>query len=109
MKTKTLSSLIYSTVSGNLKNFINLVIVQKDPRSKIPDIDKRKFLVPNDLSVAQFMYIIRRRIQLPPEKAMFLFVNKVLPATSATMGTIYEEHKATNGFLYIFYNGENTY
>ena len=31
--------------------------------------------------VAQFMYIIRKRIQLPPEKAMFLFVNKVLPAT----------------------------
>ena len=31
--------------------------------------------------VAQFMYIIRKRIQLPPEKAMFLFVNKVLPTT----------------------------
>ena len=27
------------------------------------------------------MYIIRKRIQLPPEKAMFLFVNKVLPQT----------------------------
>ena len=32
-------------------------------------------------SVAQFMYIIRRRINLPSEKAMFLFVNKVLPTT----------------------------
>lgn len=31
--------------------------------------------------VAQFMYIIRRRISLPSEKAMFLFVNKVLPTT----------------------------
>ncbi len=31
--------------------------------------------------VAQFMYIIRRRINLPSEKAMFLFVNKVLPTT----------------------------
>lgn len=85
------------------------VVVEKAPRSAIQDIDKRKFLVPSDLTVAQFMYIIRKRIQLPPEKAMFLFVNKVLPATSATMGAIYEEHKDEDGFLYIAYSGENTF
>lgn len=33
------------------------------------------------IAVAQFMYIVRRRISLPSEKAMFLFVNKVLPTT----------------------------
>jgi hypothetical protein len=55
------------------------VIVEKDPKSHIQDIDKRKFLVPNDISVAQFMWIIRKRIQLPSEKAIFLFVGKVLP------------------------------
>lgn len=85
------------------------VVVEKAPRTHIQDIDKRKFLVPSDLTVAQFMYIIRKRIQLPPEKAMFLFVNKVLPATSATMGSIYEEHKDEDGFLYIAYSGENTF
>jgi GABA(A) receptor-associated protein len=85
------------------------VVVEKQPRSNINDIDKRKFLVPADLTVAQFMYIIRKRIQLPPEKAMFLFVNKVLPTTSSTMGSIYEEHKDPDGFLYISYSGENTF
>lgn len=85
------------------------VVVEKAPRSSIQDIDKRKFLVPSDLTVAQFMYIIRKRIQLPPEKAMFLFVNKVLPTTSATMGSIYEEHCDEDGFLYIAYSGENTF
>ena len=55
------------------------VIVQKAPKSQIPDIDKRKFLVPADITVAQFMWIIRKRIQLPAEKAIFLFVGKVLP------------------------------
>ena len=83
--------------------------MEKQPRSNIQDIDKRKFLVPADLTVAQFMYIIRKRIQLPPEKAMFLFVNKVLPTTSSTMGSIYDEHKDTDGFLYIAYSGENTF
>ncbi|XP_057291212.1 gamma-aminobutyric acid receptor-associated protein-like 2 [Hydractinia symbiolongicarpus] len=85
------------------------VVVEKAPRTNIMDIDKRKFLVPSDLTVAQFMYIIRKRIQLPPEKAMFLFVNKILPATSATMGSIYQEHKDEDGFLYIAYSGENTF
>jgi len=85
------------------------VVVEKAPRSDIQDIDKRKFLVPNDISVAQFMYIIRRRIQLPPEKAIFLFVGKVLPQTSLNMGQIYQEHKDEDGFLYIVYSGENTF
>ena len=53
--------------------------MEKAPKSQVPDIDKRKFLVPNDISVAQFMWIIRKRIQLPSEKALFLFVGKVLP------------------------------
>ena len=55
------------------------VVVEKVPNSQIPEIDKRKFLVPNDISVAQFMWIIRKRIQLASEKAIFLFVNKTIP------------------------------
>ncbi|XP_071785416.1 gamma-aminobutyric acid receptor-associated protein-like 2 [Asterias amurensis] len=85
------------------------VIVQKAARSQIPEIDKRKFLVPADITVAQFMWIIRKRIQLPPEKAVFLFVGKVLPQTSATMSQIYELHKDVDGFLYVSYSGENTF
>ncbi|CAH1779711.1 unnamed protein product [Owenia fusiformis] len=85
------------------------VVVERAPKSQINEIDKRKFLVPNDISVAQFMWIIRRRIQLASEKALFLFVGKVLPTTSASMGQIYEEHKDEDGFLYIAYSGENTF
>lgn len=62
------------------------VIVEKVPRSQILDIDKRKYLLPSDISVAQFMYIIRKRIQLPPERAIFLFVGKVLPQTRSVGG-----------------------
>ncbi|XP_041455692.1 gamma-aminobutyric acid receptor-associated protein-like 2 [Lytechinus variegatus] len=85
------------------------VIVQKAPKSQIPDIDKRKFLIPADITVAQFMWIIRKRIQLPAEKAIFLFVGKVLPQSSATMGQIYQEHRDSDGFLYVAYSGENTF
>uniref|UniRef100_A0A3B4BCD2 Uncharacterized protein n=1 Tax=Periophthalmus magnuspinnatus TaxID=409849 RepID=A0A3B4BCD2_9GOBI len=55
------------------------VIVEKVCGSQIVDIDKRKYLVPSDITVAQFMWIIRKRIQLPSEKAIFLFVDKTVP------------------------------
>jgi len=85
------------------------VIVEKWYGSSVPSIDKRKFLVPCDISVAQFIWIIRKRIQLPPAKALFLFVGKMLPQTSATMGQIYDEHKDEDNFLYVAYSGENTF
>merc|ERR1712054_486091 len=52
---------------------------------------------------------IRQRIKLSPEKAIFIFVDEVLPPTAALMSSIYEEHKDEDGFLYITYSGENTF
>jgi len=85
------------------------VIVEKAEKSDIPDLDKKKYLVPADLTVGQFVYVIRKRIKLSPEKAIFVFVNNVLPPTAALMSSIYDEHKDDDGFLYIAYSGENTF
>lgn len=85
------------------------VICEKDDRSDIPDIDKKKYLVPADLTVGQFVYVIRKRIKLSPEKAIFIFINNTLPPTASLMSTIYEEQKDSDGFLYITYSGENTF
>lgn len=59
--------------------------------------------MPADLTVGQFVYVIRKRIKLSPEKAIFIFVDEVLPPTAALMSSIYEEHKDEDGFLYITY------
>lgn len=55
------------------------MICEKADRSDIPDIDKKKYLVPADLTVGQFHYVIRKRIQLAPEKALFLFCSNTIP------------------------------
>ena len=40
------------------------------------------------------MYVIRRRVQLTPDKAMFIFVgDALLPPAAALMSAIYEEYK----------------
>ncbi|KAJ3103927.1 hypothetical protein HDU97_009739 [Phlyctochytrium planicorne] len=84
-------------------------IVEKAEKSDIATIDKKKYLVPCDLTVGQFVYVIRKRIKLSPEKAIFIFVNNVLPPSSSLLSQVYQEHKDEDGFLYIVYSSENTF
>jgi len=85
------------------------VIVEKAPKSDAPDLDKKKYLVPCDITVGKFVYEIRKHMKLSPEKAIFLFVNNVLPPTAALMSHIYERYKDEDSFLYVTYSGENTF
>ncbi|XP_035541532.1 autophagy-related protein 8f-like isoform X2 [Juglans regia] len=85
------------------------VIVEKAERSDIPYVDKKKYLVPADLTVGQFVYVIRKRIKLSAEKTIFIFVDNVLPPTGTIMSTIYDQKKDEDGFLYVTYSGENTF
>ena len=72
------------------------------------------------------MYVVRKRLRLPPEKAIFIFVNGVLPSTggvphlpvschtelpaaAALMSQMYTDYKDPDGFLYVTYSGENVF
>eukprot|EP01087_Luapelamoeba_hula_P014073 TRINITY_DN4064_c0_g1_i1.p2 TRINITY_DN4064_c0_g1~~TRINITY_DN4064_c0_g1_i1.p2 ORF type:complete len:138 (-),score=30.37 TRINITY_DN4064_c0_g1_i1:94-456(-) len=85
------------------------VIVEKAPKSDAPEIDKKKFLVPADITVGKFVFEIRKQLKLSPEKAIFLFINNVLPPTAELMSHLYAKFKDPDGFLYITYSGENTF
>ena len=85
------------------------VICERSGETDIPLIDKKKYLVPTDLTLGQFMHVIRRRLKLDPSKALFFFVNDTMAPTSSTMGCIYESHQHNDKFLYITYSGENTF
>ena len=85
------------------------IIVEKRDGSQIKNLDKTKYLVPRDMTVGQFMYVIRKRIKLTPENALFVFVNNTLPITSDTISDVYAKHKHKDGFLYMIYSGENTF
>lgn len=68
-----------------------------------------KYLVPNDLTVGQFVYTIRKRMELAPEKAIFVFVNNRLPPTAMLMSQLYNDEKGDSGYLLMTYSGENTF
>lgn len=85
------------------------VIVEKGPGKDTPDLDKKKYLVPKDITVGQFVYILRKRINMSAEKAMFIFVENIIPQTSITLNVLYNQYAQDDKFLYITYTTENTF
>ncbi|KAJ4893717.1 Pentatricopeptide repeat-containing protein [Raphanus sativus] len=85
------------------------VIAEKYSKTDLPAIEKKKFLVPRDMSVGQFIYILSARLHLSPGKALFVFVNNTLPQTAALMDSVYETYKDEDGFVYMCYSSEKTF
>ncbi len=78
--------------------------------NNIDEVNKKKYLIPRDLTVGQFIYVIRKRLNLDSSKAIFLFFNSnMLVNTSQSIGNCYINYADEDGFLYINYSGENTF
>ncbi len=87
------------------------VIIERSKNcTNINIIDKRKYLVPIDITMSQFLWIIRRRLYLNESTALFLFnqCGTVFQNTQL-ISNIYEESKDEDGFLYLQYASENTF
>ena len=69
----------------------------------------QKFLVPNDLTLGSFIYLLRKRFNIRPDDALFLFVNNKLFPTSNYIGEIYYTDKDADGLLYINVSKEATF
>ena len=74
------------------------VVVEKSARSTLPEIDKKKFLVPGSMLCGEFKYIIHKHLQsqlsggsdaLSAEQTLYLFVRNTPPRT----GTFYITHR----------------
>jgi GABA(A) receptor-associated protein len=74
-----------------------------------PYIDKNKYLVPMDLTVGQFIYVIRKRLKMPATDALFLFIDGQVFSSNVVMSSIYAKHKNKDGFLYVNYAKETTF
>ena len=85
------------------------VIVEKHHTCTLPNIDKCKYLVPKDLTMGQFIYVIRKRIKLEPSQSLFISVKHSMVPSSKTLFDIYNSNKDEDGFLYIVYTNENTF
>lgn len=93
------------------------VILQKDKESRLPLLTQSKYLVPDTLTVAELLYVARKRIKLDPCQGLFFMAYEnldgkkvaTMPETSQTMSILYNRCHDEDGFLYIYYTEENTF
>ena len=85
------------------------VIVERAGRDS-PALDKEKFLVPNDLTASQFLYVLRRRLKMKSEQALFLLCNnRAVTGNTTLRHTRDTSIPSEDGFLYITYSLENAF
>uniref|UniRef100_A0A7N0U8K6 Autophagy-related protein n=1 Tax=Kalanchoe fedtschenkoi TaxID=63787 RepID=A0A7N0U8K6_KALFE len=85
------------------------VIAEKYSKCSLPDLEKKKYLVPRDMTVGQFMHILSSRLHMAPGQALFIFVRNTLPQTASMIESVYESFKDEDGFLYLCYSSEKTF
>ena len=85
------------------------IIVEKHETCDLPMIEKYKYLSPKDLTIAQFMFIIRKHIKLESSQTLFITINNELVNSSQKISDIYSDYKDKDGFLCIVYTSENTF
>jgi GABA(A) receptor-associated protein len=88
---------------------IPIIVEKSSYATTMSDIDKNKYLVPDNLTMGQFAFVIRKRVKMPPEQALFFFIGQIIPAMNMQLNEIYVKNKDVDGFLYITYSNENTF
>jgi GABA(A) receptor-associated protein len=96
-------------VQNILRKYPDRLPIYVKVTNNLPAIDKKKYLVPKDLTVGQFMYVCRKRLKLRPEQGVYMFFNGMLCSTMRSMHDIYEENKLESGLLVATLSAENTF
>lgn len=86
---------------------VPIIVERRKPT--IPEIDKHKFMVPLEMTAAQFIFVIRKRLQMKAESALFLFCNQTMLSGSMCISHICSNNLDADGFLYVLYDLENTF
>jgi GABA(A) receptor-associated protein len=96
------------------------LIIEKEMSDSFLNLKNCKYLIPKDMTVGDFLCIIRTKINktFNEKKAIFTFVKSVdkfnnssyiLIPMNNIMGDIYRTYKLNDGYLYIKFGIENTF
>jgi GABA(A) receptor-associated protein len=77
--------------------------------SSDPDINKIKYLLPVEVTLAYFIFLIRKNYILKQNEGIFLIINGFIPPSSYCFSKLYDLFSEDDGFLYINYSVESVF
>jgi len=98
-----------STIKEQHPDKIAVIVERSKSERTLPILDKTKFLVPGHVTVTELIRVLRRRLQLAPGQALFLFSSRGLPPGTQTLAELHEADRDEDGFLYMFYAAQETF
>lgn len=69
----------------------------------------KKFMVHEDFALAQFYCIIRKRLDIRADQAIFFYCKNTIPSAQTKLKDLYENFRDDDDFLYIQFSEENAY
>ena len=88
---------------------IPVVVECSEQLQAVHPLKKNKFIVPFELTLAQFIFVIRKHMKLDPSYAIFVFINNKLHPSTSIMGDLYASQKDEDGFMYLDVFQESTF
>lgn len=81
------------------------LFVERHDKSKLPLMKKRRFLVPANIFMADFVGTIQKKLKMGPEEKLVMLVGQDTEPqpNSVVIKDVYEEKKHEDGFLYVNY------
>jgi hypothetical protein len=89
------------------KDRVPIIVRTRDLTIKL---DKCKYCVPNNLTISQLLYVIRKRIDMNEKRSLFMLINERIPSSSKEVYELYREYvDEKTGMLFIDIARENTF
>ncbi|CAG5105123.1 Oidioi.mRNA.OKI2018_I69.chr1.g1854.t1.cds [Oikopleura dioica] len=84
---------------------VPVIVERLKGEKQLPLLEKVKFLVPEDMCISQFMFVVRSRmLTLSPQQSLHFIINSSeIPSMQLTMGEIYGRYADEDGFRYLRY------
>ncbi|XP_071523572.1 microtubule-associated protein 1 light chain 3 alpha-like isoform X1 [Panulirus ornatus] len=99
-----------ASIKSKFPNKLPVIVERYGKETTLPMLDKTKFLVPQELTMSQFVTILRNRMQLSSTMTLYVLVNnRSLVSLSRPLSEVYRECHDDDGFLYVTYASQEVF
>lgn len=100
----------FEKTSAKFPKYVPVIVENSLTDTVIPQLKHTKFLAGKNITVGQFLTLVRNRVNLKSDQAIFIFINNTLPPLGKLMSEIQKEFAdPIDGFVYFLLAGESVF